>query len=158
MNESDTATNGAGLSTALDTLLQTSGSLAGMLSSEDGFPLATRTKVPLDRDCFAAAGAIIGQLARRFVAAAESEAPDLVVLESSKYKFVVQSVSLGYLMLIAEPTAETEPIVSVLQMTSKQIACMASDTPGATDTDIMPCNHIDSPTDRSAREPGEVRQ
>jgi len=156
MHESHTATNGAALNTALDTLLQTDGALASMLSSEDGFPLATRTKAPLDRDCFAAASAIIGQLARRFATAAECGETNLVVLDSSKYKFVVQTVSLGYLMLIAEPTAEIEPIISVLQMTSDRIGCPVSDTSGTTMTDNPSCNPTDFPIAPSAEPPGEV--
>ena len=86
--------------------------LAGMVATEEGLPLDARLRSELDTDALAAAAAVLGQLGSRTVQAHGGNGLELVVLDASKYRFMVQPVSLGYLMAVTDPQIAADPVAS----------------------------------------------
>jgi len=99
---------------SLDALMGVPGVLAGMVATEEGLPLDARLRSELDTDALAAAAAVLGQLGSRALQAHGSNGLELVVLDASKYRFMVQPVTLGYLMAVTDPQIAADPVA--LQM------------------------------------------
>jgi predicted regulator of Ras-like GTPase activity (Roadblock/LC7/MglB family) len=97
---------------SLDALMGVPGVLAGMIATEDGLPLDARLRSKLDADALAAAAAVLGQLGSRVLQAHDSNGLDLVVLDASKYRFMVQPVALGYLMAVTDPQIAADPVAT----------------------------------------------
>ena len=93
------------LGEALRPLLETAGVLGGVLATPDGLPMAAALKEGLDEEGIAATGARLGQLAR---AGMGEEALEMMVLEATRLRLVVRPVSLGYLVVVAEPNSGIE--------------------------------------------------
>ena len=100
---------------SLDALMGVPGVLAGMIATEEGLPLDARLRSELDTDALAAAAAVLGQLGSRAVQAHGGNGLELVVLDASKYRFMVQPVTLGYLMAVTDPQIAADPVAT--QMT-----------------------------------------
>jgi predicted regulator of Ras-like GTPase activity (Roadblock/LC7/MglB family) len=103
------------LQNSLRPLLEADGILGGVLCTEDGLPLASALRPGLDEESLAAAGARIGQLSRDQFGDEDLEAG---VLDASRLRLVVRPVSLGYLVLAADPAAAIGPAVEL----AKQLA------------------------------------
>ena len=97
---------------SLDALMGVPGVLAGMVATEEGLPLDARLRSELDTDALAAAAAVLGQLGSRTAQAHRGNGLELVVLDASKYRFMVQPVSLGYLMAVTDPQIAADPVAS----------------------------------------------
>lgn len=94
----------------LEALMEIAGVLACMVATEEGLPLVARLRTELDEDGLAAAAAVLGQLGSRALAGMEHAQVQLVVLDASKLRFMVQPVALGYLMVVTEPSAQADPV------------------------------------------------
>ncbi len=94
----------------LDALMEVPGVVATMVATEEGLPLAARLRTELDEDGLAAAAAALGQLGSRALAGSRHARVQLVVLDASKLRFMVQPVALGYLMVVTEPSAKADPV------------------------------------------------
>jgi predicted regulator of Ras-like GTPase activity (Roadblock/LC7/MglB family) len=112
------------LQDSLRPLLESDGILGGVLCDEDGLPLASALRPGLDEESLAAAGARVGQLSRRQLGDEDLEAG---VLDASRLRLVVRPVSLGYLVLAADPAAAIGPAVEV----AKQLADAIEQTAAA---------------------------
>ena len=99
------------LADTLDTLMAVPGVLAGMVATDEGLPLAARLGTELDEEALAAAAAVLGQLGTRTLKETGRGDLEVVVLEASKFRFVVQPVALGYLMVVTDPLAEADPVL-----------------------------------------------
>lgn len=97
---------------SLDALMGVPGVLAGMIATEEGLPLDARLRGELDADALAAAAAVLGQLGSRTVQAHGGRGLELVVLDASKYRFMVQPVTLGYLMAVTDPQIAADPVAT----------------------------------------------
>jgi predicted regulator of Ras-like GTPase activity (Roadblock/LC7/MglB family) len=97
---------------SLRSLLELPGVLAGMIATEEGLPLAARLRSALDEDALAAAAAVLGQLGTKALDGMGNGNLGLVVLDASKFRFMVQPLAAGYLMLVTEPDAEPEPVAA----------------------------------------------
>lgn len=95
---------------SLDALMGIPGVLAGMIATEEGLPLDARLRSELDRDALAAAAAVLGQLGSRVLQSHGSDGLEVVVLDASKYRFMVQPVALGYLMAVTDPQIAADPV------------------------------------------------
>jgi predicted regulator of Ras-like GTPase activity (Roadblock/LC7/MglB family) len=102
----------AGLRGSLDSLLAIPGVLAGMVATDDGLPLAARLRSELDEDALAAAAAVLGQLGARTLDGMGRGELTLVVLDSSRFRFIVQPLAIGYLMVVTEPNVEPDPVTA----------------------------------------------
>jgi len=109
------------LQESLRPLLEADGILGGMLCTEDGLPLSSALTPGLDEESLAAAGARIGQLSRHQLGDEDLEAG---VLDASRLRLVVAPVSLGYLVLAADPAAPIGPAVEL----AKQLAAVIEQT------------------------------
>lgn len=99
------------LAGTLDALMAVPGVLAGMVATDEGLPLAARLGTELDEEALAAAAAVLGQLGTRTLKETGRGDLEVVVLEASKFRFVVQPVALGYLMVVTDPLAEADPVL-----------------------------------------------
>ena len=108
---SEPTTKSQGLGGTLDTLMGIPGVLAGMVATDEGLPLAARLRTELDQEALAAAAAVLGQLGTRTLKDTESGDLEVVVLDASKFRFVVRPVALGYLMVVTEPLSEADPLL-----------------------------------------------
>jgi predicted regulator of Ras-like GTPase activity (Roadblock/LC7/MglB family) len=97
---------------SLRSLLELPGVLAGMIATEEGLPLAARLRSALDEDALAAAAAVLGQLGAKALDGMGNGDLGLLVLDASKFRFMVQPLAVGYLMLVTEPDAEAEPVAA----------------------------------------------
>jgi predicted regulator of Ras-like GTPase activity (Roadblock/LC7/MglB family) len=97
---------------SLEALMGVPGVLAGMIATEEGLPLDARLRTELDREALAAAAAVLGQLGSRTLTGSESNGLELVVLDSSKYRFMVQPVALGYLMVVTDPQIAADSVAT----------------------------------------------
>jgi predicted regulator of Ras-like GTPase activity (Roadblock/LC7/MglB family) len=111
------------LQDALRPLLEVEGVLGGVICTEDGLSLASALKPGLDEESLAAAGARLGQLSRNQLAGEDLEA---AVLDASRLRLVVTPVSLGYLVLAADPAAASGPAVELAKQTAAAIAQTAA--------------------------------
>jgi predicted regulator of Ras-like GTPase activity (Roadblock/LC7/MglB family) len=109
------------LQNSLRPLLEADGILGGVLCTEDGLPLASALTPGLDEESLAAAGARVGQLSRHQLGDENLEAG---VLDASRLRLVVRPVSLGYLVLAADPSAPIGPAVEL----AKQLAAAIEQT------------------------------
>jgi len=108
---SEPTTKNSGLGGTLDALMGIPGVLAGMVATDEGLPLAARLRTELDEEALAAAAAVLGQLGTRTLNGTGRGGLEAVVLDASKFRFVVQPVALGYLMVVTEPLAEADPVL-----------------------------------------------
>lgn len=111
MNDTTGAT-GERPSDSLRSLLELPGVLAGMIATEEGLPLAARLRSALDEDALAAAAAVLGQLGAKALDGMGNGDLGLLVLDASKFRFMVQPLAVGYLMLVTEPDAEPDPVAA----------------------------------------------
>jgi len=118
---SEPTTKNRGMGDTLDALMGVPGVLAGMVATDEGLPLAARLRTELDEEALAAAAAVLGQLGARTLKDVGRGELEVVVLDASKFRFVVQPVALGYLMVVTEPLAEADPVLG--EMTSAA-ACL----------------------------------
>lgn len=108
---SEPTTKKSGIGNTLDTLMGIPGVLAGMVATEDGLPLAARLRTEMDEEALAAAAAVLGQIGTRTLKDTNGADLEVTVLDASKFRFVVRPVSLGYLMVVTEPLAATDPVL-----------------------------------------------
>ena len=108
---SESTTKSPGLGGTLDALMDIPGVLAGMVATDEGLPLAARLRTELDEESLAAAAAVLGQLGTRTLKDTGHGDLEVVVLDASKFRFVVRPVALGYLMVVTEPCAEADPLL-----------------------------------------------
>ncbi len=94
------------LDESLEALTKAQGVLAGVLATEDGFLLAARVSAGQDRDGLAAAAATMGRVANEMLGRLGRGALEVAALEASKAMFLVRRVSVGFLLVVAEPTAD----------------------------------------------------
>jgi predicted regulator of Ras-like GTPase activity (Roadblock/LC7/MglB family) len=118
---SEPTTKKPGLGGTLDALMGIPGVLAGMVATDDGLPLAARLRTELDEEALAAAAAVLGQLGTRTLKDTGRGDLEAIVLDASKFRFVVQPVALGYLMVVTDPLAEADPVLGEM---TKAAACL----------------------------------
>ncbi|MFB3882093.1 MAG: hypothetical protein ACE149_12570 [Armatimonadota bacterium] len=93
------------LGAALAPLGDSDGVLGGVVCGEDGLSLAAVSRDSVDRDAIAAAGAWLGKLARRSGAR-------VVLVDASRLMIIIRPVSLGYLVVAANPAASIEDVLA----------------------------------------------
>ena len=96
----------------LEALTKAQGVLAGVLATEDGFLLAARVSGGQDRDGLAAAAAAMGGAASETLGRLGRGALEVATLEASKATFLVRRVSVGFVLVVAEPTADVSVIAT----------------------------------------------
>jgi len=101
---------------ALEKLMGMPGVLAGMVATDEGLPLAARLRAELDEEGLAAAAAVLGQLGSKASSQIGARSLELIVLDTSKLRFMVQPLAIGYLMVVTEPLTEADPVAA--EMTS----------------------------------------
>jgi len=101
---------------ALEKLMGMSGVLAGMVATDEGLPLAARLRSGLDEEGIAAAAAVLGQLGSKAASQMGARSLDLIVLDTSRLRFMVQPLTVGYLMVVTELLADADPVAA--EMTS----------------------------------------
>jgi predicted regulator of Ras-like GTPase activity (Roadblock/LC7/MglB family) len=102
----------AGLGGSLESLLSVPGVLAGMVATEEGLPLAARLRSELDGDALAAAAAVLGQLGSKALDGMGRGGLRVVVLDASKFRFMIQPLGIGYLMVVTDPNTEPDPVAA----------------------------------------------
>ncbi|HUU53314.1 MAG TPA: roadblock/LC7 domain-containing protein [Armatimonadota bacterium] len=123
---SEPTTKRQGLGGALEAVIGVPGVLAGMVATEEGLPLAARLRAELDEEALAAAATVLGQLGTKTLADIDRGELEVVVLDASKFRFVVQPVAFGYLMVVTEPRAKTDPILAEMTSTAAYLDEAAS--------------------------------
>ncbi len=116
----------SGLGGALETLMDIPGVLAGMIATDEGLPLAACLRTELDEEGLAAAAAVLGQLGSRALKHIGPGEPELIVLDASRFRFMVQPVALGYLMVVTEPLADADPVAAEMTTAAAHLARAAS--------------------------------
>jgi predicted regulator of Ras-like GTPase activity (Roadblock/LC7/MglB family) len=106
---------------SLASLLELPGVLAGMVATEEGLPLAARLRSELDEDALAAAAAVLGRLGAKALNAADQGALGLLVLDASKFRFIVRPLAVGYLMVVTDPSTEPDPVAEQMSSTVMEL-------------------------------------
>ncbi len=97
---------------SLESLLALPGVLAGMVATEEGLPVAARLRSELDEEALAAAAAVLGRLGPKALGGIGYDETDLVMLDASKFRFMVRPLAVGYLMVVTDPSAEPDPVAA----------------------------------------------
>jgi predicted regulator of Ras-like GTPase activity (Roadblock/LC7/MglB family) len=100
------------LDESLEALTKAQGVLGAVLATEDGFLLAARVSGGQDKDGLAAAAATMGRVADETLGRLGRGALEVATLEASKVTFLVRRVSVGFLLVAAEPTADVGVITT----------------------------------------------
>jgi len=106
------AARGPRLDESLDALTRTEGVLGAVLATEDGFLLAARVSPGQDREGLAAAAAAIGRVTNDTLRRLGRGDLEVATLEASKLTFLVQRVSVGFLLVVADPGADVGVIAT----------------------------------------------
>ena len=96
----------------LEALIGVRGVVGGMVATEEGLPLAARLGSELDEEGLAAAAAAVGGLASKTLIDLGRGDLEVAVLDASKFRFLVQPIAVGYLLVVAEPDANVGRIVT----------------------------------------------
>lgn len=94
----------------LEALSKAPGVRGGLVATEDGLPLAILIQGTEDSDALAAAAAALGRAARRALEGTGRGEPDLAVIDTSKLQLIVRILSVGILLVIAEPGTDLEEL------------------------------------------------
>lgn len=100
------------LDESLEALTGTQGVLGGVVATEDGFLLAARVSRGQDREGLAAAAATMGRVASDTLGRLGRGDLEVATLEASKLTFLVRRVSLGFLLVVADPGADVGAIAT----------------------------------------------
>ncbi|GEM_PF-2706648 len=107
---SDGAGGGRRFDRPLEILTRVRGVLGGLVATGDGLPLAVHMHGDRNGEVLAAAAAAIGRLARRASDRLGRGAFELGVFDGPSYRFLVQPLSVGFLLVVAEPEANVHLI------------------------------------------------
>lgn len=83
-----------------------------MVATEDGFLLAARVSRGQDREGLAAAAATMGRVASDTLGRLGRGDLEVATLEASKLTFLVRRVSVGFLLVVADPGADVGAIAT----------------------------------------------
>jgi len=89
----------------LAALTGTPGVQGSLVATEDGLPLAVRLRRDRDPEALSAAAAAMGRISQRALAALDRGDLELSVLDADQFRLMVSPLSLGFLMVVAEPDA-----------------------------------------------------
>lgn len=106
------AARGPGLDESLEALTRTQGVLGAVLATEDGFLLAARVGPGQDKEGLAAAAATMGRVANDALRRLGRGDLEVATLEASKLTFLVRRVSVGSLLVVADPEADVGVIAT----------------------------------------------
>ena len=106
------AARGPRLDESLEALSRTQGVLGAVLATEDGFLLAARVSPGQDKEGLAAVAATMGRVAADALRRLGRGDLEVATLEASKLTFLVRRVSVGFLLVVAEPGEDVGVIAS----------------------------------------------
>jgi len=96
---------GPRLDQPLQALTATPGVQAGLVATDDGLPIATRLRPRQDADALSGTAAAIGRLAATAVAGLGKGELQLGVFDAEQFRLIVRPLSVGFLLVLAEPDA-----------------------------------------------------
>jgi predicted regulator of Ras-like GTPase activity (Roadblock/LC7/MglB family) len=112
---------------SLESLVALPGVLAGMVATEEGLPLAARLRSELDEEALAAAAAVLGRLGPKALDGMGRDEMDLLVLDASKFRFMVRPLAIGYLMVVTDPSAEPDPVAAEMSTAATDLDRVAAE-------------------------------
>ena len=99
-----------GIDVRLARLVEADGVLGGLVATRDGLPLAMHLGTTQDGEALAAAAAGIGQLAKDVLRRLDRGEMELGVIDTSRFRLVIRPLSVGFLLVLAEPRASLDLI------------------------------------------------
>lgn len=120
----------SGLQEPLEMLTKVSGVLGAVVATEDGLPVAARLSAGQDQEAMAGAAAAIGRLAGKTLGRLGKGGLELARFEGSKVTFLVQCVSVGFLLAAVEPGGKEALVAREMGRAAAALDEVAADLAG----------------------------